>query len=85
MALKKIEISDQLLEKLGANKSPKELGEVVEYYTKTGFECASFPSEAISLLNIAFDISKRLNKEQEVAEMLKNAIKDINLKVMSEL
>ena len=29
MALKKIEISDELLKELGANKSPKELGEIV--------------------------------------------------------
>jgi len=30
MALKKIEISDELLKELGANKSPKELGKVVD-------------------------------------------------------
>ena len=29
MALKKIEISDELLKELGVNKNPKELGEVV--------------------------------------------------------
>lgn len=30
MALKKIEISDELLKELEANKSPKELGKVVD-------------------------------------------------------
>jgi hypothetical protein len=34
MALKKIEISDELLKELKVNKSLKELGEVVECYIK---------------------------------------------------
>ena len=32
MALKKVEISDELLKELGATKSPKELGETMESY-----------------------------------------------------
>ena len=49
MALKKIELPDELLAKLGATKSPKELGEIVESYVVAGMECVDFSKEKITL------------------------------------
>lgn len=85
MALKKIEISDELLKELGANKSPKELGEVVEYYVRAGINCINFSNENITLYNVILDLSKRLGKDKEANALIKEALKDINLKLMSEL
>lgn len=84
MALKKIEISDELLKELGANKSPKELGEVVEYYVKVGINSINFSNENITLYNVILDLSKRLGKDKEANALIKEALKDINLKLMQE-
>lgn len=84
MALKKIEISDELLKELGANKSPKELGEVVERYVKAGINCLNFSNENITLYNVILDLSKRLGKDKEANTLIKEALKDINLKLMQE-
>lgn len=85
MALKKIELPDELLAKLGATKSPKELGEIVESYVVAGMECVDFSKENITLYNIILDLSKRLGKEQEINTMVKEALKEINQKILSEL
>lgn len=84
MALKKIEISDELLKELGVNKSPKELGEVVERYVKAGINCLNFSNENITLYNVILDLSKRLGKDKEANALIKEALKDINLKLMQE-
>lgn len=85
MALKKIELPDELLAKLGATKSPKELGEIVESYVVVGMECIRFPKENITLYNITLDLSKRLGKEQEANALIKEALKEINVKLMNDL
>lgn len=85
MALKKIELPDELLAKLGVTKSPKELGEIVESYVVAGMECVDFSKENITLYNIILDLSKRLGKEQEINTMVKEALKEINQKILSEL
>ena len=85
MALKKIELPDELLAKLGATKSPKELGEIVESYVVVGMECANFSKENITLYNITLDLSKRLGKEQEANALIKEAIREINVKLMNDL
>ena len=74
MALKKIELPDELLAKLGATKSPKELGEIVESYVVAGMECVRFSKDNIML-----------NKEQEINTMVKEALKEINQKILSDL
>lgn len=84
MALKKIEISDELLKELGVNKSPKELGEVVEHYVKVGINSINFSNENITLYNVILDLSKRLSKDKEANVLIKEALKDINLKLMQE-
>lgn len=84
MALKKIEISDELLKELRANKSPKELGEVVEHYVKVGINSIKFSNENITLYNVILDLSKRLGKDKEANALIKEALKDINLKLMQE-
>lgn len=84
MALKKIEISDELLKELGVNKSPKELGEVVEHYVKAGINCINFSDENITLYNVILDLSKRLGKDKEANMLIKEALRDINLKLMNE-
>jgi hypothetical protein len=85
MALKKVEISDELLRELGATKSPKELGETMENYVNAGMECTRFPKDNVMLYNVILDLATRLGKEQEANTLVKEALKEINLKLMSEL
>ena len=85
MALKKVELPDELLAKLGATKSPKELGEILQSYVVAGMECARFPKDNIMLYNVILDLAKRLDKEQEINTMIKDALKEINQKILSEL
>ena len=85
MALKKIELPDELLAKLGATKSPKELGEIVESYVVAGMEGVRFPKDNIMLYNVILDLATRLGKEQEINTMVKEALKEINQKILSEL
>jgi hypothetical protein len=85
MALKKIELPDELLAKLGATKSPKELGEIVESYVVAGMECVDFSKDNIMLYNVILDLAIRLGKEQEINTMVKEALKEINQKILSEL
>lgn len=85
MALKKIELPDELLAKLGATKSPKELGEIVESYVVVGMECIRLPKDNIMLYNVILDLATRLGKEQEINTMVKEALKEINQKILSEL
>ena len=85
MALKKVEISDKLLRELGATKSPKELGETMESYVNAGMECARFSKDNVMLYNVILDLATRLGKEQEANTLVKEALKEINLKLMSEL
>ena len=85
MALKKVELPDELLAKLGATKSPKELGEIVESYVVAGMECVRFPKDNIMLYNVILDLATRLDKEQEINTMVKEALKEINQKILSEL
>ena len=85
MALKKVEISDELLRELGATKSPKELGETMESYVNAGMECTRFPKDNIMLYNVILDLATRLDKEQEINTMVKEALKEINQKILSEL
>ena len=85
MALKKVEISDELLKDLGATKSPKELGETMESYVNAGMECTRFTKDNVMLYNVILDLAIRLGKEQEANALVKEALKEINLKLMSEL
>lgn len=85
MALKKVEISDKLLKELGATKSPKELGETMESYVNAGMECTRFPKDNVMLYNVILDLAIRLGKEQEANTLVREALKEINLKLMSEL
>ena len=85
MALKKVDISDKLLKELGATKSPKELGETMESYVNAGMECTRFPKDNVMLYNVILDLAIRLGKEQEANTLVKEALKEINLKLMSEL
>ena len=85
MALKKVEISDELLKDLGATKSPKELGETMESYVNAGMECTRFPEDNVMLYNVILDLAIRLGKEQEANALVKEALKEIDLKLMSEL
>ena len=83
--IKKVEISDELLKELGATKSPKELGETMESYVSTGIECIRFPKDNVMLYNVILDLAVRLGKEQETNALVKEALKEINLKLMNEL
>ena len=85
MALKKIELPDEFLAKLGATKSPKELGEIVESYVVAGMECVRFPKDNIMLYNVILDLASRLGKEKEANALIKEALKEINQKILSEL
>ena len=85
MALKKVELPDELFVKIGATKSPKELGEIMEGYLQLGMECARFPKDNIMLYNVILDLAIRLGKEQEINTMVKEALKEINQKILSEL
>lgn len=85
MALKKIEISDELLKELGLTKNPKELGEIIEKFVLTGMNCIRFSKDNIMLYNVILDLSIRLKKEQEAQTLIKNALKEINLKLMDNL
>ena len=80
-----MEISDKLLKELGATKSPKELGETMESYVNAGMECTRFPKDNVMLYNVILDLAIRLGKEQEANTLVKEALKEINLKLMSEL
>ncbi|MFL1706609.1 hypothetical protein ACHJH3_06335 [Campylobacter sp. MOP7] len=84
MALKKIEISDSLLDKLGAFKSPKELGEAIEQYVNMGLDCSRFSKENITLYNIILDLANRVDKSDEINTIIKNSLKEINAKLMEE-
>ena len=71
--------------KLGATKSPKELGEIVESYVVAGMECVRFPKDNIMLYNVILDLATRLGKEKEANALIKEALKEINQKILSEL
>lgn len=92
MALKRVELSDETLMELskkeqGATfKDAKELGESIEKYLAKGFNNAvDLNADNLFLINSILDFAKRSGKESEVQEIIKNALKDINLKLIREI
>ena len=85
MALKKVEISDRFLELIGAGtKNPKELGEVLERYASAGVDSYRISPDNLMLINTVLDLAIKLNKEAEVNQSIKEALKDISIKLMNE-
>ena len=57
----------------------------MESYVSAGIECIRFPKDNVMLYNVILDLAVRLGKEQEANALVKEALKEINLKLMGEL